>query len=92
VVGQVQTDPFDRTRRNLGAQLSILAFDEASTVDLDPVEGRGEIHPVRTGVHSGSEVDDRVDPRRDRGADERVDQNGSDGNDPRAIRQGPGDS
>ena len=50
------------TRRNLGAQLSILAFDEASMVDLDPVEGRGEIHPVRTGVHSGSEVDDRVDP------------------------------
>ena len=50
-VGQVQTDPFDRTRRNLGAQLGILAFDEAGMVNLDPVEGRGKIHPVRTGVH-----------------------------------------
>jgi hypothetical protein len=62
VVGQVQTDPFDRTGRNLGAQPSILAFDEVSMVDLDPMEGRGEIHPVRTRVHSSSEVDDRVDP------------------------------
>jgi hypothetical protein len=61
-VSHVQTDPFDRTRRNLGAQLGILAFDEAWMVNLDPVEGRRKIHPVRTGVHPSPEVDDRVDP------------------------------
>lgn len=31
-------------------------------VNLDPVEGRGKIHPVRTGVHSSPEVDDRSIP------------------------------
>ena len=61
-VGQVQTDPLDRRRRNLGAQLGILAFDEAWMVNLDPVEGWRKIHPVRAGVDPSPEVDDRIDP------------------------------
>ena len=40
-IGQVQTDPFDRTRRHLGTQVRGLPFDEDRIVNLDPVKGRG---------------------------------------------------
>ena len=53
-VGQIRTDPFDRTRRNRRAQLSVLAFHEARIVNLDPMPRRGKIHPVRPGVQPGS--------------------------------------
>ncbi len=38
-LGKIETEPFDRTRRCLVTELSLLSFDQTRMVNLDPSKG-----------------------------------------------------
>jgi hypothetical protein len=84
-VGKINLDPFQAAARLVGPELVFLVLEDLRVVRLDPMKGRGQLHPVRARIETRPEAEDGVHAGVDCELQKLV-------NDPSAQRHGPGDN
>jgi hypothetical protein len=84
-IGEIKREAFEPTIGTIFGELFVLDVDDGGKIDLDPAQRLRQLHAVRSRVEAGAEIEDGVDPLRDRLLDKIVNDDSADHDIPAKI-------